>query len=65
MTEEKICRFVTGLKKDIEEIKVEIPGGVSFSFVVKDHKSGNPRRVKVLMDCPKSLDIKKNEVLPK
>lgn len=49
------------LQKKKEWLRVNLPDGQSFKFLVKDHVSGNPGLCSVVIKCPKSLRIEREE----
>ena len=53
--------LVLTIKKQKEWVIFKLEDGRKINILIKDHKSGNPKMVKVVIDCDRSIGIHKEE----
>lgn len=57
MSDKKNGRLVVTVKKNLEWTKCVLPNGESLRFLIRDAKCGNPKLSKVVIDCPRNINI--------
>lgn len=59
---EKNCRLVKLVKKDSEWIIFKISETKQIRILTKDDPSGSRKKTKVIIDCPKDIKIKSEQL---
>lgn len=57
MSNERICRLIKTLKKDSEWMTFTVGDSQEIRFLIKNDPARNKKKVKVIIDCPKNIDI--------